>query len=252
MAKQAGLDEAGIDALRADLSDIRGRLAEVGVALGSNVGEPILNAAREFRSLNASMRMAMAVVVYCGRSGGPCLCRPHHHGTARAIWLFTVLVLLVSCLMIAVATTIGIIVSLVFESWHFFQSYLPKDFLFSTTWNPKFGGGSSLGIWPLLWGTLYVSFIIADRRGADRAAGRDLPVGICLAQGTRHREAAARGSGRHPLDRLRPFRPGSRGWPLAPRLDRRARRPGRLVLVGDDGGFGHGHHADPLCLVAVG
>jgi phosphate transport system permease protein len=34
-----------------------------------------------------------------------------------------------------------------------------RDFFLSLTWSPKFGGGSDLGIWPLLWGTLYVSFI---------------------------------------------------------------------------------------------
>ncbi len=161
MAKEAGLDEAGIDALRADLSDIRSRLAEVGVALGSNVGEPILNAAREFRSLNASMRMAMAVAVIVAAVAGLVFAALRINPALRARNLVEqfVLVLLVSCSMIAVATTVGIIVSLVFESWHFFQLYPAKDFLFSTTWNPKFGGGSSLGIWPLLWGTLYVSFI---------------------------------------------------------------------------------------------
>ncbi len=71
---------------------------------------------------------------------------------------FTMLLLIGSSL-IAVLTTAGIVGSLLFESIHFFQLYPWQDFFFSTTWNPKFGGGSSLGIWPLIWGTLYVSAI---------------------------------------------------------------------------------------------
>jgi phosphate transport system permease protein len=68
-------------------------------------------------------------------------------------------VLLVAASLNAIQTTAGIVFSLVFESVHFFQLYPAKDFFLSLTWTPKFGGGSDLGIWPLLWGTLYVSFI---------------------------------------------------------------------------------------------
>jgi phosphate transport system permease protein len=58
-----------------------------------------------------------------------------------------------------VLTTVGIVLSLVFETLHFFTLYPAMDFLFGTVWNPQFHGGSSLGLLPLLWGTLYVSFI---------------------------------------------------------------------------------------------
>lgn len=67
--------------------------------------------------------------------------------------------LLIGASLIAVLTTIGIFLSLVAETWHFFELYPAKDFFFSTKWNPQFRGGSDLGIWPLLWGTLYVSAI---------------------------------------------------------------------------------------------
>jgi phosphate transport system permease protein len=56
-------------------------------------------------------------------------------------------------------TTFGIVASLLFESIHFFQLYPARDFFLNLTWNPQFRGGSDLGIWPLLWGTLYVSFV---------------------------------------------------------------------------------------------
>ena len=70
-----------------------------------------------------------------------------------------VMAALIGCSLIAVLTTAGIVASLVVETFHFFQLYPAQDFFLSTTWTPKFGGGSQLGIWPLLWGTLYVSAI---------------------------------------------------------------------------------------------
>ncbi|WP_284163372.1 phosphate ABC transporter permease subunit PstC [Frigidibacter sp. SD6-1] len=70
-----------------------------------------------------------------------------------------VMAALIGCSLIAVLTTAGIFASLVVEAGHFFKLYPAADFFFSTTWNPQFRGGSSLGIWPLIWGTFYVSFI---------------------------------------------------------------------------------------------
>ena len=66
---------------------------------------------------------------------------------------------LIGCSLIAIATTIGIVLSLVFESAHFFRLYPWHQFLFGTEWTPSFGGGSKLGMLPLLWGTLYISLI---------------------------------------------------------------------------------------------
>ncbi|MFD1796518.1 phosphate ABC transporter permease subunit PstC [Paracoccus aurantiacus] len=67
--------------------------------------------------------------------------------------------LLIGCSTIAIATTAGIVLSLVFESISFFRLYPWQDFFFGTEWTPSFGGGSKLGMLPLLWGTLYISVI---------------------------------------------------------------------------------------------
>jgi phosphate transport system permease protein len=67
--------------------------------------------------------------------------------------------LMIGASLIAVLTTIGIFLSLVVETTHFFQLYPARDFFFSATWNPQFRGGSDLGLWPLVWGTMYVSLI---------------------------------------------------------------------------------------------
>ena len=68
-------------------------------------------------------------------------------------------VILIGCSSIAIATTLGIVLSLVFESIGFFRLYPWQDFFFGTEWTPSFGGGSKLGMLPLLWGTLYISVI---------------------------------------------------------------------------------------------
>ena len=60
---------------------------------------------------------------------------------------------------IAIMTTVGIVFSMLFETFNFFGQYDWRDFFFSLTWSPNFRGNSDLGIIPLLWGTLYVSFI---------------------------------------------------------------------------------------------
>ena len=69
------------------------------------------------------------------------------------------LVLLLSAASIAVLTTVGIVLSLIFNTIEFFKLYPAKDFFFGTTWAPSFGGGSELGILPLFWGTFYISVI---------------------------------------------------------------------------------------------
>ncbi|WP_299840679.1 phosphate ABC transporter permease subunit PstC [uncultured Paracoccus sp.] len=67
--------------------------------------------------------------------------------------------LLILCSTIAVLTTIGIVLSLVFESAGFFRLYPWQEFFFGTEWTPAFQGNSKLGVLPLLWGTLYISLI---------------------------------------------------------------------------------------------
>lgn len=76
--------------------------------------------------------------------------------TASERW---VLGLLIFASTIAIMTTIGIVLSMLFETFNFFGQYGWRDFFFSLTWSPNFRGNSDLGIIPLLWGTLYVSFI---------------------------------------------------------------------------------------------
>lgn len=78
---------------------------------------------------------------------------------ARNISESFVKALLIGSSSVVILTTVGIVWSLVFETINFFGMYPASEFFFSTVWNPQFRGGSTLGILPLLWGTLYVSFV---------------------------------------------------------------------------------------------
>lgn len=69
------------------------------------------------------------------------------------------LCVLVFASLIAIFTTVAIVLSLVFETARFFNQYHWSDFFFGTVWSPAFQGTSQLGMLPLLWGTLYVSVI---------------------------------------------------------------------------------------------
>lgn len=70
------------------------------------------------------------------------------------------------CSSIAILTTIGIVLSVLFESIRFFQKVPIQDFLFGTHWSPQIairadqtGASGSFGVLPLIGGTLLISFI---------------------------------------------------------------------------------------------
>jgi phosphate transport system permease protein len=77
-------------------------------------------------------------------------------------------VLLVMASLIAILTTLGIVLSLLFESLRFFSLVSPTEFLFGTTWSPQTairadqaGSSGAFGSVPLFWGTIFVGAIIA-------------------------------------------------------------------------------------------
>jgi phosphate transport system permease protein len=157
----SGMAEAEIVTLSEDPAALKTALEGAGVALGADINPHVAAAAVTYRQDVALGRLWMSVFVLAFAIAGLFLSarRVGPELRSRNVVERYVQVLLVSASMIAILTTAGIVFSLVFESVHFFQLYPAKDFFLSLTWTPKFGGGSDLGIWPLLWGTLYVSFI---------------------------------------------------------------------------------------------
>lgn len=153
--------EGEIAALVSQPDALKARLADVNVALAAPISAHVAEAAQVYRAAMSKGQGAMAVAVLAVAVAGFLLAAWQITPAFRArnVVERVVQALLIGASSIAILTTAGIIFSLVFESWHFFQLYPARDFFLSLTWSPKFGGGSDLGLWPLLWGTLYVSAI---------------------------------------------------------------------------------------------
>ena len=66
---------------------------------------------------------------------------------------------------VAILTTIGIVLSMLGETIHFFSDVSPLNFFFGTVWDPRFadaGAGATagqFGLIPLLMGTLYIALV---------------------------------------------------------------------------------------------
>ena len=127
------------------------------------------------------------------------------------------LVLFMLCALVAIMTTVGIVMSVLFESIRFFGQVSPVDFLFGTQWSPQtalradqVASEGAFGAIPLFMGTLLISAI---------ALLVAVPVGLMSAiylaeyarQGARRGQAVA-GDPRRCADRgLRLFRGTDRG-----------------------------------------
>jgi len=66
--------------------------------------------------------------------------------------------LLLACALVAVFTTLAIVIILLYESSYFFEHVSIKDFLTDTQWTPLFAD-AHYGILPLVSGTLTVTFV---------------------------------------------------------------------------------------------
>ena len=153
-AEQAG-------SIRTEFTDVRDRLGDVGVALGSDVNSETLRAAQRYREIaSTGALLRLIAVVGFGLAGlAFAYMRSHRDFRARNVVEHVVRWILLSAASIAILTTLGIVLSLIFNTIEFFRVYPAADFFFGLTWSPSFGGGSALGIVPLIWATLYISFI---------------------------------------------------------------------------------------------
>jgi phosphate transport system permease protein len=147
--------------IRTEFTDIRNLLGEVGVALASNVRPVVLQAAQRYRALTATGNLLLSGIAAALAIGGFwfALLQTAPRFRARNKVEGFVRMLLIAAASIAILTTIGIVLSLIFNTAEFFSLYPARDFFFGTVWSPSFGGGSQLGILPLIWGTLYISVI---------------------------------------------------------------------------------------------
>ncbi|MBS3979839.1 MAG: phosphate ABC transporter permease subunit PstC [Rhodobacteraceae bacterium] len=155
------ISETDAQALVTGATDIRALLAQSGVALAAEVSPEVLTAAQDYRTQahwGAAGRTALILVLaVLGLFWGVTRAQPEFR--ARNQVERVILALLIAASSIAVLTTVGIVWSMVSETFDFFSKYPYQDFFFSLTWSPNFRGGSDLGIIPLIWGTLYITLI---------------------------------------------------------------------------------------------
>ena len=125
-------------------------------------------AADHYRSLQQTGAAAMGVVVLCiAILGGGFAWRavsPKMRARNRVEWI--VMALLVLSSSIAIFTTIGIVLSVLFEAIRFFQAVPITDFLFGLQWSPQMairadqvGSSGAFGAIPLFAGTMLISLI---------------------------------------------------------------------------------------------
>jgi phosphate transport system permease protein len=157
-----GLDHGQINLL---LSEIRS------VAAGNVFGEPSLvvqAAAERYQRWQAIARYAMvgaaASVALFGLWFASRRIRPQfraRHGAERILSG-----LMIACSLIAILTTLGILLSLLIEALRFFDRVSPFEFFFGLNWEPQIPiregqvtAGGAFGAIPVFAGTLLISFI---------------------------------------------------------------------------------------------
>ncbi len=161
---QGDMDEDFARNARADFNDITQRLKDAGQIVTSQITQPVMRAAQAYRVMNSSgnlfMTIAVLVIALAGMAWG--VREAHKDFRARNTVEQGIRALLIGAASIAILTTIGIVLSLVFNTIEFFRLYPAFDFFFGLTWAPSFsgrGGSSELGIIPLIWGTFYISIV---------------------------------------------------------------------------------------------
>lgn len=138
-------------------------------ALATDAVEPALAAAADElnRLKGFTQSVLTAITLILGLVGGAWAWRsmaPEQRARAQVEVVFRAALLLCAC--VAIATTLGIAVSVLFESLRFFQSVPVSEFIFGLNWSPQtairadqVGGSGSFGMVPLFTGTLLISFI---------------------------------------------------------------------------------------------
>jgi phosphate transport system permease protein len=124
--------------------------------------------AAQARGVDAGLRLGVLVLAAVLAVGGFLIAyrrlTPEFRARNRVeAWTAT---LFIACSVVAVLTTIGIVASLAYESWRFFQVVSPLSFLFGTQWDPQiamradqFASKGAFGAVPLFAGTFLIMLI---------------------------------------------------------------------------------------------
>jgi phosphate transport system permease protein len=134
----------------------------------STVTPELENAAQSIRSISASLAAAFGAGALLLAGLGYFLSRSQlaRDFRARNAVEACVAAFMILASTIAIVTTLGIVLSLLFETIKFFASYSPIDFLFGTQWSPQVairadqvGQSGAFGAVPLFAGTFLIMII---------------------------------------------------------------------------------------------
>lgn len=125
-------------------------------------------AAEHYRTLQSISNAALAVVTLSLGIVGALVVRSRISQTLRARNLVEQIIkyILIACSCIAILTTIGIVLSVLYEALRFFKTIPITDFLFGLDWSPQMairadqvGSSGAFGAIPVFLGTLLISTI---------------------------------------------------------------------------------------------
>ena len=148
------------------VNDIRNLVT--GNIVAGEVDVTMQAAAEHYRSLQATSNAALAVVVLSLGIVGAIVVRSRISRTLRARNLVEQVIkyILIACSCIAILTTIGIVLSVLYEALRFFKAVPITDFLFGLKWSPQMairadqvGSSGAFGAIPVFLGTLLISTI---------------------------------------------------------------------------------------------
>jgi phosphate transport system permease protein len=139
-----------------------------GYTMGGEPDPVTLMAAEHYKRLRQISYASLLVVVLSICLGGLSLGLRHITPALRArVWVEKAMrVAMLICSTVAIFTTVGIVLSVLFESLRFFEKVPFFDFLFGLKWSPQIairadqvGASGSFGMVPLLTGTILISAI---------------------------------------------------------------------------------------------
>ena len=158
--------EISKDRLSLVMNDIK-NLAK-GDIVSSTPDPETLEAAALYNRLKATSSVALFTVILSvsaiGLGGGLRFISPAMR--ARVFVENTIKLIMLACSTVAIFTTIGIVLSVIFEAGRFFKLVPITDFLFGLHWSPQIairadqvGASGQFGVIPLIVGTLLITLI---------------------------------------------------------------------------------------------
>jgi phosphate transport system permease protein len=157
----------GVSAARVSL--VLGEIKNLAAGRVFGTPEPaVIEAAEHYKSLQSMASLALVVCALAVAVGSIAFARARLSPDFRARnrvddilrWL------LIICSILAILTTLGIILSLVIESFAFFSRVSVFEFLFGMNWSPQtpiradqVAAAGAFGAVPVFWGTIFISAI---------------------------------------------------------------------------------------------